>query len=157
MENYNEAINQIYNEKNNQVIIGLTGRTGAGCSTVAKILKKQFDDLELEFYDETEETLKEKKEFEIIKEYIAKDERWVPFEVIEVSCVILSYVFEFHEDNKKGLDRFIEYMKFLQSDKNTTVFKIDNFGALEQEIQGLRYIFEKVEKNPLYSDMLPVK
>lgn len=63
MENYNEAINQIYNEKNNQVIIGLTGRTGAGCSTVAKILKKQFDDLELEFYDETEETLKEKKEF----------------------------------------------------------------------------------------------
>lgn len=151
MENYNEAINQIYNEKNNQVIIGLTGRTGAGCSTVAKILKKQFDDLELEFYDETEETLKEKKEFEIIKEYIAKDERWVPFEVIEVSCVILSYVFEFHEDNKKGLDRFIEYMKFLQSDKNTTVFKIDNFGALEQEIQGLRYIFEKVEKNPLYS------
>ena len=47
MVNYNEAVNQIYNEKNNQVIIGLTGRTGAGCSTVAKILKKNFNFLEL--------------------------------------------------------------------------------------------------------------
>ncbi len=149
MENYYEAINQIYNEKNNQVIIGLTGRTGAGCSTVAKILKNQINDLEFESNDETKETLKEKKEFEIIKEYI--NDRWVPFEVIEVSCVILSYVFEFHKDGKNGVDSFIEYMKVLQNDKNTTEFKIDNFNELEKEIQGASYIFEKVEKNPLYS------
>lgn len=60
-------------------------------------------------------------------------------------------MFEFHEDNKNGLDSFIEYMKFLQSNKNTTVFKIDNFSSLEQEIQGLKYIFEEVEKKPLCS------
>ncbi len=28
--NYNEAISQLYKEKENQIIIGLTGRTGAG-------------------------------------------------------------------------------------------------------------------------------
>ncbi len=40
MNNYNEAINQIYAEKEQQLILGLTGRTGAGCSTAASILKK---------------------------------------------------------------------------------------------------------------------
>ena len=101
MENYNEAIKQIYAEKEQQIILGLTGRTGAGCSTAAGILKKQFEDLELEYYEGTDEKLKEKKAFEIIKEYISSDERWVPFNVIEGSCVILSYIFEYYEKNIK--------------------------------------------------------
>lgn len=42
MENYNDAVNQIYSEKENEIIIGLTGRTGAGCSTAAGILKKSY-------------------------------------------------------------------------------------------------------------------
>ena len=49
MENYNDAVNQIYSEKENEIIIGLTGRTGAGCSTAAGILKKSFDELEYEY------------------------------------------------------------------------------------------------------------
>lgn len=75
MKNYNDAVNQIYAEKEQQIILGLTGRTGAGCSTAAGILKKQFDDLELEYYVDQSENIKEKKAFEIIKEYIASDNR----------------------------------------------------------------------------------
>lgn len=37
MKNYNDAVNQIYAEKEQQIILGLTGRTGAGCSTAAGI------------------------------------------------------------------------------------------------------------------------
>lgn len=33
-----EAINGVYNEANNFLIIGLTGRTGSGCSTAASKL-----------------------------------------------------------------------------------------------------------------------
>ncbi len=40
-----DAISQVYEGKECLIIIGLTGRTGAGCSTVAKILeKKHFQD-----------------------------------------------------------------------------------------------------------------
>ena len=42
MKNYNEAVCQLYSEKENLIILGLTGRTGAGCSTVASILKKRI-------------------------------------------------------------------------------------------------------------------
>ena len=42
-----KAISQIYQKKEKLVIIGLTGRTGAGCSTVANILKKKiFENLD---------------------------------------------------------------------------------------------------------------
>jgi len=35
-----EAINKIYNERKDFIVIGLTGRTGSGCTTVANILKR---------------------------------------------------------------------------------------------------------------------
>ena len=67
MENYNDAVNQIYSEKENEIIIGLTGRTGAGCSTAAGILKKSFDELEYEYFDSDDNSIRERKEFDIIK------------------------------------------------------------------------------------------
>lgn len=149
MRNYNEAINQIYAEKEQQIIIGLTGRTGAGCSTVAGILKKRFENLELECSEDSD--IKEKKTFEIIKKYIATDDRWVPFVVVEGSCVILSYIFEFYDKEKDGFACFIDYLKYLQSDKNVNCFRIVNFSEFVQEIHGLRYIFDEVKKMPLNS------
>lgn len=149
MNNYNEAVCQLYGEKENQIIIGLTGRTGAGCSTAASILKKDFNELEYEYKDELNSSIKEKKEFEIIKSYIETDKRWEPFEIIEGSCVILSYIFEYHEENKKGEEVFVDYLKYLQSNQNKDSFKIDNFSELEKEIYGLKYIFDEIAKNPL--------
>lgn len=145
MENYNEAVQQLYSEKENQIILGLTGRTGAGCSTAASILRKNFNELGYECSDQ-EVSLKEKKEFEIIKSYIETDNRWEPFEVIEGSSVILSYIFEYHENDKNGEDIFVDYLKYLQSNQNKDSFKIDNFNDLEKEIRGLNYIFEEINK-----------
>lgn len=149
MKNYNDAVCQLYSEKENQIILGLTGRTGAGCSTVASILKKDFSDLEYEYNEEELTSLKEKKEFEIIKNYINTDNRWEPFEIIEGSCVILSYIFEYHDEKREGEDAFIHYLKYLQSDKNDDSFKIDNFIELKNEIHGLNYIFTEISKRPL--------
>lgn len=60
MENYNDAVNQIYSEKENEIIIGLTGRTGAGCSTAAGFLKKSFDELEYEYFDSDDNSIRER-------------------------------------------------------------------------------------------------
>ena len=43
-----EAIRNIYDEREKFIIIGLTGRTGSGCTTVSKLLENnQFDKLNL--------------------------------------------------------------------------------------------------------------
>ena len=34
-----QAVDKLFDERRDFIIIGLTGRTGAGCSTVAKILQ----------------------------------------------------------------------------------------------------------------------
>lgn len=36
-----EVIKQIYKLRQNFILIGLTGRTGSGCSTVAKVLETE--------------------------------------------------------------------------------------------------------------------
>ena len=44
----NSAVERIFAERKDFIIIGLTGRTGCGCSTVAKLLCKEFIDLRSE-------------------------------------------------------------------------------------------------------------
>ena len=37
-----EVVKQIYKLRQNFILIGLTGRTGSGCSTVAKVLETEY-------------------------------------------------------------------------------------------------------------------
>ena len=47
-----EAIKSLYSQRDKFILIGLTGRTGSGCTTVAKILSKDnFQDLDLKSYN----------------------------------------------------------------------------------------------------------
>lgn len=149
MKNYNNAVNKLFSEKENLIIVGLTGRTGSGCSTAADILTKKYKKLDLEYIKRDSDTSTDKYKFEIVKEYISKDKRWIPFTTIEGSCVILSYIFEKEGSKENYCDALISYLTKLQSAENRIAFKIDNFSDLINEIYGLGYIFEKVQKKPL--------
>ena len=47
-----EVVKQIYKLRQNFILIGLTGRTGSGCSTVAKILETEnVQDLKSNYRD----------------------------------------------------------------------------------------------------------
>lgn len=149
MVNYNDAINQLFNEKEKLIIIELTGRTGAGCSTAACILEREYDKLDLEYIERSNGTPNDRYKFEIIKEYISKDQRWGPFTKIEGSCVILSFIFEQRTSNKDGVELLIDYLRKLQDAENGIVFKIANFGDLINELHGLKYIFDEIQRQPL--------
>ena len=43
--NYSVAVETLYGERENSLILGLTGRTGAGCSTIASILKMTVEEI----------------------------------------------------------------------------------------------------------------
>lgn len=154
MSNYNNAINKLFSEREKLIILGLTGRTGAGCTTTAKILSQKFEDLDLEYIegDEPFLNISEKYKFDIIKKYIGyKSEdpletRWVPFTIIEGSCVILSFVFDLPVSGPFNSDMLINYLIELQDSDNAISFKIDNFESLEQDLHGLEYIFKTVSR-----------
>ncbi|VVQ17833.1 hypothetical protein PS934_04551 [Pseudomonas fluorescens] len=80
-----EAINGVYNEANNFLIIGLTGRTGSGCSTAASKLGATSFDFPAEGYEGLTEN--ELKKHKIIHKYLKGDE-WTPFYKLEARSLI---------------------------------------------------------------------
>ena len=51
-----EVVKQIYKLRQNFILIGLTGRTGSGCSTVAKVLETEHvQDLKSNYRDFNED------------------------------------------------------------------------------------------------------
>ena len=90
-----DAVSEVYKSKENLIIIGLTGRTGAGCSTVAKILStSQFKDLDMEGDKNHSFKNSDERKEHIIFEYMKEADRWQPFSVIEVSGLILASILE---------------------------------------------------------------
>lgn len=141
--NYNESVITMYEAKEDIVVLGLTGRTGAGCTTVAGILSKDFKELPLEYQERSEDVKSDYYKFNIIKDYISHD-RWQPFVCIKGTSVILSFVIE----RAKSYENLIEFLKSLQKDekKSSTRFHIDNFSDLEKDLKGAKYIFNDYEK-----------
>lgn len=91
MEKYNkECVGAIYSDRE-FIIIGLTGRTGSGCSTASKILEKnRFE--EIYKTDVNQLFGNEKRKNLIIYNYTVKN--WQAFTVIKVSNVIALMVAE---------------------------------------------------------------
>jgi hypothetical protein len=79
------AIDSVYEDAKDFLIIGLTGRTGSGCSTAAKKLAGKNLDVPSEGYEGL--TRNEFKKHGIIKKYI-DGANWVPFYKIEASSII---------------------------------------------------------------------
>lgn len=113
---YNTAVNTLYKVREEELILGLSGRTGSGCSTVASILKKSFDQINLKYSPEIDESNikpvvkklnEEKIKFDTVIRYM--EDRWKKFTVIEGAAVILSFMLE------KDLDLFIDYIRNLCS------------------------------------------
>ena len=88
------AIKNIYAEREKFIIIGLTGRTGSGCTTVSDILKTdKFEDLCLHEPKTTNFESNEERKYQIIYNY-AK-EHWDPFYRISMTDVIFSFIFQY--------------------------------------------------------------
>lgn len=99
-----DSVNKIYDERKEFIILGLTGRTGSGCSTVASILKKDFKELDLRLPKSYDFKGSDERKYSIIYDYASHGDNWIPFYVIEMSDIISSYIFE------KGFDEFIGYL-----------------------------------------------
>lgn len=97
------ALNQIYRKNDDFIFIGLTGRTGSGCSTFAKILSSDFSNFNESIYTglKGNEFRKNKILFRSL------EKNWVPFITIQVRSVItLLFSIEKRSKLKIFLDKF---------------------------------------------------
>lgn len=124
----NTAINTIYNERDAFVVIGLTGRTGSGCTTVAQILSTSKLNLhepkEFDFQNNDE------RKYRVVYNYAKSN--WSQFIIIEMTIVLASFVFQRgYEDLYKFISNKDE-IKIHQRDE--LLVKLKDF---EQDINNI--------------------
>lgn len=98
-----DGITEIFRHRESFIVIALTGRTGSGCTTVAKLLAtKKFTDLN---FPEIPSPLKnhEDRKNRIVKNWIK--EHWHPFQIIQVSQIIFLLALQ------KSIEDFIEFIE----------------------------------------------
>ncbi|HCT7996035.1 TPA: hypothetical protein OT882_000620, partial [Morganella morganii] len=86
MSIYDNALSKIYSEKEDFIIIGLTGRTGSGCSTVASILASKKDDIKHDLFIGDNPSNNEDRKERILTKYFNKT--WESFIRIQGSSII---------------------------------------------------------------------
>ena len=90
VEKVSKALETVFSESSDFIIIGLTGRTGSGCSTSASILS--MNKLPLPDIGNSHYTGNEARKYRIVKKYI--DNKWQPFDWLQVRSVITRYLLE---------------------------------------------------------------
>lgn len=144
-----EAIKRIYDERKDFIIIGLTGRTGSGCTTAAEILKKSdFKELHLKSPKSHDFNDSEEIKYSKIYKYVS-DDNWNGFEVITMSDLIVSFIIE------KGYECFEGYLyktfkEVELNDKEELIF--ESISELKSLIDSLKAEMDGIDYEELKDD-----
>ncbi|MEK4251887.1 hypothetical protein [Paenibacillus sp. FSL W7-1287] len=90
------ATEQILNERQKFIILGLTGKTASGCTTTANLLKKTFQQLNPPSPKKNNYSNNDERKYEIVYQYASK--KWKPFEIIKVRDVITTFILDYDID-----------------------------------------------------------
>lgn len=150
-ENYlKSAIGRIYGDDDDFIVFGLTGRTGSGCSTVAKILQSSKNAIRHTLFDGiSPETNEDRKQRIVFRHF---DATWSPFLLIQVRSIITTFI----------LDRAGTLAKDYFKDILTDPEKSDEFFELLETLEA-KYHTAKEEESPaadaieFYTRYLPMQ
>lgn len=103
MEKMHLAAEEVYKNRDKFIVIGLTGRSGSGCSTVADLLSQNFSELDLPKACVSDTATDHDRKRLIIRNFAERN--WKPFFKIRVSDIITSFILEC------GYEEFSSFLK----------------------------------------------
>ena len=126
MQETSLAINSVYEDAKDFLIIGLTGRTGSGCTTTAQKLCGNEFNVPTDGYDGLSRN--ELKKHQIIKKYIDGAD-WIPFYKIEASSLITYQLLELSSS---------DFVVYFSSDTFDNPLSTKEASGLFQEFESAR-------------------
>lgn len=141
------ALEKLFDERKDFIIIGLTGRTGAGCTTAANILTKNFDELYLPKPDNNNINNNEDRKYRILYNYCKQN--WEKFIKIEMRNIITSFLLE---EDFKSFKQFIESNKNI-SNKENIIKEIESdlfeskYSKMHENRNKVKCLIEENEEN----------
>lgn len=132
-------LKELYKHRTDFTIIGLTGRTGSGCSQISDLLSKDFNNLskglrEIESFSDPVF----KRKFEITKNYLSHGNNWQQYDIIEYKKVLLLYIIK-----KTGSD-FLRIRNLLNKYYKESRTE-DNNELVKKKFTDLEDVFTKHE------------
>lgn len=134
----NKIISNIYHLRKNFAIIGLTGRTGSGCTTIANLFRcSRFEDLHApEPSEQHEGTSNDERKYKIIYNFAKNN--WKSFTVITASDIIFYFVLSLN---------FEEFVKSIAEAESQKTKEGDDFlKQLHHKLNPLKADFKKYSK-----------
>ncbi|NKG35919.1 anti-phage dCTP deaminase [Acinetobacter junii] len=130
-------ISNLLSERSSFILIGLTGRTGSGCSTAAKLLTdpnlKFPEEIQVNYEKESYFSDLDKKRYGIVKNYASNNHH--PFFLIKISDLITSKLFDLESENFiQLLEKIIDshyYEKIKESKIEEKFIEIKNKISME--------------------------
>lgn len=86
------AVARIYGDDDDFIVIGLTGRTGSGCSTVAKILQSKQEEVRHSLFSGNDAATNEQRKERILQRYF--NATWKPFLLVQVRSIITTFLLD---------------------------------------------------------------
>lgn len=144
MKNYSKSVENAFEQRQSLIIVGLTGRTGSGCTTVSNILKTDsFDALHLKDPKTFDYHSRDERKYAVIHKFMKSPGHWRSFSVIEGSSIIFSFILE------RGLSAFTKYISKFKTVNETNDIRISAFSEVISSISGMKFMFEKAQQFPL--------
>lgn len=146
----NSAVKKLYSDDEEFIVVGLTGRTGSGCSTVAAILKSDSAAINHSLYSGENPSSNEQRKEKIVLRFFKR--AWRPFFLIQVRSIITTFLLE---EEPAACGEYLE--RIIPS-----AMRLHNFQELLEEMrQG--YVRSKREAEQgfdllkYYSEFLPAQ
>ena len=140
-------VDSIYKLRQTFLIIGLTGRTGSGCTTIAKFLSGKFESLyapDPEYFDAPHPN--EKRKYSIVYTFLQK--QWKEFDVISASDMLFFFIL------LEGYNNFINAILTSEKDSSTNTNNFDLGESLKEKFEKAsitaKAINEFLEKRESY-------
>ena len=102
------ALNEVFKKSHDFLVVGLTGRTGSGCTTCANILSEKI--LNLPSGEISPYKGDDVRKFRIVSKFISAN--WQPFIVLKVTSIITENIFT------QGVDHFYSFVDGLNESKD---------------------------------------
>lgn len=146
MNQLRTTIDSIYNKDSDFVILGLTGRTGSGCSTAASILSSIGQSIKHSLFNGSEPETNEQRKEKILRLFFEKN--WPAFQVIKVRSIITLMLAE------QDADSATQYLKSITPNINTK--KVKNLLIKINKSQKIAQSNESPnQKDNFYTKVLP--
>lgn len=142
------AVKQVYKGREQMILLGLTGRTGSGCTKVAEILQtEEFFKLDLKDSKSQGYKNSDERKYKIITDFMKEPRRWKGFQVIEISSIILAAALE-----KEPLE-FKAYLNRITDEKGQIIINIGEKDKLLKSLDEIDYMFKEAKKYSLNIDL----